>query len=429
MDLDMDKKYNSTIKTGYNKKFVNDMIDSIYNISFNEQTQQSINIILLASNFNEPLLFSEIYAGYLEDRLHRLYYMLYIQYKYTDQYLLKIKSILKLEKSMVYRFKKPVCNMAISKMLNIISDIENAINNTLAYRQMNIQINNKKYKHVNIEELERKKFFFVPMRYNTWSMHKDSSDIPYNIPSEIGIYIDIMTAYFKKREPWKKLLWNFNIGFAVLNIKIGEVLYNFKVTIPQWCVLYQFNIKEKISPREIGTNLKIPIKVVGKILEGLLSSKLITHEKGALNNPDLLFLYNKHFNKNKKIKSTNINLTIASKNIRMKRRMKRITREFKVGRNYLTRARIVRCLKINREEWEKNIYKYVCTHLPFKPDHKMFDRELLESIKKEGIVEMDQVGELGRKFKYIPDEIYIKKIKMNKDRNSIFPADDIDETE
>ena len=80
----------------------------------------------------------------------------------------------------------------------------------------------------------------------------------------------------------------------------------------------QFNEHERISARELSKNLGISLKTISPIINGLIHSKILSREKGASDNPDLLFFYNKNYNKNGKITSTNINLTMAAKNIRIK---------------------------------------------------------------------------------------------------------------
>ncbi len=385
------------VTMGNNANLVKNLVMYIHNKIIKEcrgdiahnKIQDIIDIINIATNFNEPALFIGIYKAYLEDRL------------------LKVCCNIELEKTLIQKFEKPKYNKDISCMLNKILDTNASRNDNIVYRNMEITLGKGKYEgKITNKDLEHYKYIFVPLRYDSWSFTRDCSNVTYKLPFTIEPYIDIQHEFYEQRYKHRRLMWNFNVGYAIISIELGGKSYKFKVTLPQWFVLIQFNEKERISVRELSQNLGISLKTISPIIEGLWQSTLLTHEKGNLNNPDLKFFYNKDYNKNGKYKGTNINLTTAAKNMRMKKREKCIIREFKIGRGNMIRSRIVKYLKQNKRGWENDIFKYTVENLPFKPDAVVFLKEILESIKKEGIVLLGNDAVRGREFKYLLDAEY-----------------------
>jgi hypothetical protein len=359
---------------GSNQEFVRNMVTSIHNkLKMSKQSPptdddiKSINeLVHLSTTFSERDIFNIYYQKFFEERL------------------LAGQLDVSTERDIIKEFKVPDDNKFIQSLSYKLDDVIESGNIYKGYLDLKISVKSEKYVGLNVSELQRNMFHCTLMRHGAWE-NSSTDYIEYTIPMDIAPYVDIYTAYYKIKYAHRKLYWNFNLGTCIYEIDFGnDNKYEFKVTIPQLFVLLQFNKKEKITATELAQNMGITVKILGPILNSLIRARILNRESGANNNQNLCFYYNKDF-------------THPTRRINVATLMNAITKptaatthaqveeQFKIGRNNLLCARIVKMLKQHKSLNVADLKTLAEKDMPFKFDDSFYTA-CLESCVKDSYI-------------------------------------------
>lgn len=372
------------VNLGSNQDFVKSIVslinEKIIKLSkeYNESEVQTLSdIVKFISTVKERIMFYAYYQKMLENRL------------------LSDNVNINLEKKLLSNFKTPDDNKVIQEMMYQIDDIIASEKDKQIYVTLKVSVKQDKYKDIpdfSIEKLRREIINMKILRYYAWNDSKisytnDSSDNitnnhSFDVPFELQPYIDIFNAYYKQAYGGRSMKWNFNVGTAVIKIKINNREYQLKVTTPQLFVLMQFNENTKITAIKLAENLGTSLSKLSPILNSLLKSKILVRDPGPANNPNMNIYIDDNFY------STNTKLSLVSlvvKNTPTKVEEKQIEEKFTIGRENIMLAKIVRVMKFKKEVIKEDLFKLVSDDLPFTATEEMFKSAVNSAIKQEYI--------------------------------------------
>ncbi|ARF09266.1 cullin family protein [Catovirus CTV1] len=218
--------------------------------------------------------------------------MFFNSYKhFLTERLLSKQTNTTVENELLTSFNYFDCPEIYAKMKYQILDTNLSQQHNEGYKNVRFKITSEKYKNIDTSTLDKSKAEFMVARSYAWDLAND--DIM-NIPSDLSIYFDIFNGYYKTKNPDRELNCQYDKSTAMINLELGGKNYNVCVTLSQLVVLTVINDSGAISARNIATQLSIPLKKLGSILNSLMSVKLLNRENGAANDPELLFSINQN---------------------------------------------------------------------------------------------------------------------------------------
>jgi hypothetical protein len=359
-NIDADNTF--LVNMGSNQEFVKDLVvfihDKLQQKPLTKTDLQHIyDIINMSSHFNERVIFNMYYQKYLEKRL------------------IMTQFDLEHEQNIISKFNILIDNKFVHNMTHKINDVIDSIKLKQGYVKVNIRKTTDKYKNLDITTLDKNILDVLPIRFYAWDDAQHIEYINYNVPNELQPYIDIYTNYYAVIYPHKQLYWNYNLGYAKYEVDFGTNKYEFQLTLPQLFVLMQFNNKEKISAQELATNLGVTLSVLGPVLNGFLRTKILIRENGSPNDSDLKFYYNKDFKyQASKINLTNLVSTPNNQLVQKQQIDKQVEDEYKIGKNNILSARIVRVLKQQASILDTSkLLELVTQSIPFNVTDELFN--------------------------------------------------------
>jgi len=252
---------------------------NITNTVDDDKYNNVMNLLTLVSYLTEKTLFNTTYEKLLESRL------------------LAKQSSIAIEKAFVSMFKKQNNNIYFTFSYKI-DDIIRSDNNQSAYERITVDIQPTRVnpiKQAYFNQLDRKIMNIKTLRYQAWNESKTLEFETIELPNQVVPYIDIFNSFYQIRYPHRKLKWNFNIGTAVIQIKLGDTEYQFEVTTPQMLFLLQFSGKNQLTAKEIAENMKITLNKLSPLLNIMLKARIIKKHTTTSNDPNMILQLNHDF--------------------------------------------------------------------------------------------------------------------------------------
>ncbi|XP_040581618.1 anaphase-promoting complex subunit 2 [Lepeophtheirus salmonis] len=105
------------------------------------------------------------------------------------------------------------------------------------------------------------------------------------LPQEITKALEVYTKAFENLKGNRTLNWKTHLGFANIDIEIGEKKINLTVSPVHAAIIYQFMEKAEWSAEELSHNLQVPVSILRRRMTFWLSQGLIReleHDKYCL---------------------------------------------------------------------------------------------------------------------------------------------------
>jgi hypothetical protein len=383
-NLEVNNKFLTTM--GSNNEFIKNIVECLHknitslpkydkltqNFEHKKVSRMITSLMDMTTYFREKDMFNLMYGKYLEYRLLTL--STYINSKNEI-------SNIELEKNIISMFKIPEDNKIIQKMYHQIQDIVESKSLCKAYSIMNVKIDSEKYTSVGItpKNINKSIINFIVLRHYTWEISTMRSE-KFCVPVRLAVYIDIFNAMYNIKHPNRKLKWNFELGTAIIQIKINGKEYQFLVASPQLFLLDLFNDSEIISAKEMQEKLRISLDTLGNILNSLICARIIIRISGFSNDdPNVQFILNKNFS----CPDSKINLAVLLDKKENPEIIKdeEIKEKFAHGREHITGCRIVKIMKVKKSMNYGDLYEETSKELPFKLTDDIF-RQGLEWTKR-----------------------------------------------
>ncbi len=279
---------------GSNQLFVKSLIkyvdENLRKIGSNSTNKDKIlkevrNVMKMATKFDEIDMVMLYFINTLQNRL------------------LKSDADLEAERAILNCLKiRKSDNRLLQRMFDMIRDIENCRKHKKFMDRLEIKVTSEKYIKIGLDptKLDKTKVTILPLSYAVWDCTMSNDETEYNVPIEVQPYLDIFTAYFTKRYKHREITYNFNQGYAIVNMTIGGIDYRIEVTTPQFFLLLQFNKHDKLTAIEIAENMGISLRDLTPVLNSFLKCSIINREPGEKTDPNLKFYINDNFKYNKK---------------------------------------------------------------------------------------------------------------------------------
>ncbi|ARF11820.1 cullin family protein [Klosneuvirus KNV1] len=362
------------ITLGSNQEFVKKLTHYIHLNIVNNNTTAYPNIKeiigIITKYFLEKDMFNMYYEKFLETRL------------------LMPKCNFETESSFILNFQRPSDNKIIQNMLYKIEDLKNYKLDTDAYNKLNIEIGSNKFK--NVKNLDHKKVHAYLFRYFAWtqSLDNNNSIIKYNTASvpELDAYIEIYNKFYNYKYPNREIVWKFNYGTAIVKLTINNVEYLLQLTTPQMLLLMQFVNNKKLTAHQLATNLNISLKTLGETLNTFIRVGILTRDiTKDPKDPTMEFYINPNFKKDE------TNLSFVTTPDLNKTDTVEIQDKFAIGRENITQASIIRCIKHNKDITYQNIFDKIKTQLPFQLTDQMFSQCMTRCVTENYITKSNDV--------------------------------------
>lgn len=360
------------ITLGSNQEFVKKLTHYIHlniinnNISSYPNIKEIIGII--TKYFLEKDLFNMYYEKLLESRL------------------LMPNCNFETESSFILNFQRPSDNKIIQNMLYKIEDLKNYKIDTEVYNKLNIEINSTKFK--NIKNLDHKKVHAYIFRYFAWTQSISDNHVKYNASTipELDAYIEIYNKFYTMKYPNREIIWKFNYGTAIVKLTINNVEYLLQLTSPQMLLLMQFVNNKQLTAQQLASNLNISLKTLGETLNIFIRVGILTRDiTKDPKDPTMNFYINPNFKKDE----TNLSFITALDPNKID--TVDIQDKFAIGRENITQASIIRCIKHNKDMTHQNIFDKIKTQLPFQLTEQMFLQCLTRCVSENYISKSNDV--------------------------------------
>lgn len=380
-----DKLFNNDINKlflitlGSNQEFVKKLTYYIHQNIVNNNTDTYPNIkeivTIITKYFLEKDMFNMYYEKYLESRL------------------LNPNCNFESETSFIHSFQRPTDNKIIQNMLYKIEDLKNYKLEVEAYNKINVEIGSDKFK--NVKKIDHRKVHAYLFRHYAWTPSQEETNINYHtskIP-EIDAYIEIYKKFYNMKYPNREVVWKFNHGTAIVKLTFNDIEYLLQVTTPQMLLLMQFVNNKKLTAQQLATNLNVPLKVLGEILNTFIRIGILTRDITKDPKDSTMDFY---INPNFKNGETNLSfITTPDLN---KTDETEIADKFAIGRENITQAAIVRCVKHNKNMTQQNVFDKIKTQLPFQLTDQLFSQCMSKCVSEDYIVKSNDV------YNYLEDE-------------------------
>jgi len=105
-----------------------------------------------------------------------------------------------------------------------------------------------------------------------WPQFKEDS---LRLPAEVTGCLDVYTKAFEAMKGNRTLVWKGHLGFANLDLEIGDKRVNLTVSPVHAAIIYQFQIKEEWTAEELAHTLSIPVSALRRRITFWLSQGLV----------------------------------------------------------------------------------------------------------------------------------------------------------
>lgn len=350
-DIDVDTKFLSSFGSNldFSKMLAIEIHKLIVEMSKNGESKEIYlsmeDIFNMVNSFDEKTLFIAFYKRLLENRL------LYTSYN------------LQIEKKCVEMLNSEKDRALIQMIVFILNDIEDSLTYTDAFRKIKFAATSNRFKGVDMKNINREKVNVVLMRYGSWTDSTVKEIDVINLPNDAAVYTNIFeTLYCKHRRPYHKIFWNYNLGTAVVGVKLGEKEYDIKMTTPQMILISQFANNEKITVVDLCKKTGITPAKIGQLLNSFLKHKILTRdEKEQNNNVNMEIFLNHNFTYPDSSFSllTEFENSVSQTQVPQKKEI-----DFDAGRKSVVLASVQRILK-NKSVSKKDILNKIKTSIPF----------------------------------------------------------------
>lgn len=82
------------------------------------------------------------------------------------------------------------------------------------------------------------------------------------LPPEVQRSLDVYTKAFEAMKGNRTLVWKSHLGFANIDLEIGEKKVNFNISPVLASIIYQFQVKAEWSAEDLAHTLKIPVSTL-----------------------------------------------------------------------------------------------------------------------------------------------------------------------
>lgn len=281
---------------GDDNAFVNNMVTYInqcikeLNKEKNDDIKTNIfGLIDCATSFKQKDIFFAYYSEFLSNRL--LYCRADLK---TEMELLTLFN----NNAMSLTEKRDLYTMACK-----IKDIELSDKLRKFYYEavVSLQVNSE-YSQSNIEQHSQIKKKIVPavLRHGIWEGSKAPCLTEYVVPDELKCSLHIFKErVFKTRCRNKRLVWNFDIGNAVIKLNFPDRTYTVQLTNSQLFMLFQFKKKSQMTALELSNMMGISCHKMTPILLSLLTARILKRDMTkAPNDTGMTIWYNNEFTSN-----------------------------------------------------------------------------------------------------------------------------------
>jgi hypothetical protein len=175
------------------------------------------------------------------------------------------------------------------KMKVQIADVMESLRTDQFYRD--VQINKSaKYADLDLSKFNRDACSFKVVRSYAWDLKKGEK---YNVPTELDPYFTLFTKCYAANYPERELSYNHELSTGVIKLNVGAKDYYLHLTLPQMYVLFELNRNKVMTGAQLKIVLgDIPLSHVAAALNTLIFIKLISHESGLANDPNMPFKIN-----------------------------------------------------------------------------------------------------------------------------------------
>jgi hypothetical protein len=158
------------------------------------------------------------------------------------------------------------------------------------YKSINVRQSSEKYKEFDLSTFDKNICKFMIMR----SFIVDQKDVEqYDVPDVIAVFMAIFMGYFKGQFKDQTLAFLHNHSTGILTMKLkDDHEFNIKMTLPQMYVIITISRASVISAKGISESLKIPLKILGRVLNSLLDCNLVTRGQGPASDASVPFSIN-----------------------------------------------------------------------------------------------------------------------------------------
>lgn len=234
-------------------------------------------------NYSNHELFCYYYEFYFEKRLYSKYFSLELE--------------LKLINNMTH---KDFCSLKESVMVKINDCNENQI--------FHIVIHKKPFVVAKISSKEFENFInpgdivdltvITPFIYRniTLDYKIDNKFGNVNIPLSVKLYLHIYERRYQNWNINRHLCWNHQKGHSIIEMRLNNKDYQFKMSFPQLYLIYQFNKEDRIPAIELSKLLNVHLRDLGDILNIFLTNKILVRDQNSKSNdPKVIIAINDNF--------------------------------------------------------------------------------------------------------------------------------------
>ena len=95
------------------------------------------------------------------------------------------------------------------------------------------------------------------------------------LPAEVTGCLDVYTKAFEAMKGNRTLVWKGHLGFANLDLEIGDKKVNLTVSPVHAAIIYQFQLKDEWTAEELAHTLSIPVSVLRRRITFWLTQGLV----------------------------------------------------------------------------------------------------------------------------------------------------------
>ena len=95
------------------------------------------------------------------------------------------------------------------------------------------------------------------------------------LPAEVTGCLDVYTKAFEAMKGNRTLVWKGHLGFANLDLEIGDKRVNLTVSPVHAAIIYQFQLRDEWTAEELAHTLSIPVSALRRRITFWLSQGLV----------------------------------------------------------------------------------------------------------------------------------------------------------
>ena len=116
---------------------------------------------------------------------------------------------------------------------------------------------------------------FLPYRATSSPLRPQFKEDSLRLPAEVSACLDVYTKAFEAMKGNRTLVWKSHLGFANIDLEIGDKRVNLTVSPVHAAIIYQFQIKAEWTAEELARTLAIPVSALRRRITYWLTQGLV----------------------------------------------------------------------------------------------------------------------------------------------------------